>query len=136
MNSLEKFNVDHIMFTPNRQLINKLAKKSLEAIGDTCWHCHAGGSAFPLQVAVKFNIPLVIYGESVAEASGRSSYKNPMMKFTLDYFERVSIKRNPKGMISEGITEKDLKPFFLPTPEEFAKAGVQLMHLGDYIFWG
>ena len=53
VNSLEKFNVDHIMFTPNRNLVNRLAKKSLEGIGDTCWHCHAGGSAFPVQIAVK-----------------------------------------------------------------------------------
>ncbi len=135
MNSLEKFNVDHIMFTPNRNLINRLAKKSLEGIGDTCWHCHAGGSAFPLQVAVKFNIPLVVYGESIAEASGRSSYKNPLMKFDLDYFERVSIKKNPKDMIGGTVSEKDMKPFFLPTLEEFQRVGVTLMHLGDYIFW-
>lgn len=135
LNSLEKFNVDHIMFTPNRDLVNRLAKKSLDAIGDTCWHCHAGGSAFPVQIAVKFNIPLVIYGESVAEASGRSSYKNPMMKFTLDYFERVSIKRNPASMVCDTITAKDIHPFNLPSKEEFTKAGIRLMHLGDYIFW-
>ena len=69
-NVLEKFNVDHIMFTPNRALVNKLARKSLFMIGDSCWHCHAGVGAFPLQVAVKFKIPLMIWGESIAESSG------------------------------------------------------------------
>ncbi|MEO8665768.1 MAG: N-acetyl sugar amidotransferase, partial [Ignavibacteria bacterium] len=134
-NSLEKFNVDHIMFTPNRDLVNRIARHSLEAIGDTCWHCHAGVGAFPLQVAVKFNIPLLIYGESIAESSGRSSYKNPLMDFNVDYFMKVSTKRNPKDMVCEYITEKDMKPFFFPTIEELEKAGVRLMHLGDYIFW-
>ena len=40
-NSLEKFDVDHIMFTPKRSLVNRLARKSLTSIGDACWHCHA-----------------------------------------------------------------------------------------------
>ena len=41
-NVLEKLDVDHIMYTPKRSLVNKLARKSLPAIGDSCWHCHAG----------------------------------------------------------------------------------------------
>ena len=41
-NAIEKFDVDHIMFTPRRDVINKVAKKSLTAIGDACWHCHSG----------------------------------------------------------------------------------------------
>ncbi len=135
LNSLEKFNVDHIMFTPNRDLVNRIAKRSLEAIGDTCWHCHAGVGAFPLQVAVRFNIPLLIYGESIAESSGRSSYKNPLMEFNVDYFMKVSTKRNPREMVCSYISEKDMKPFFFPTIEELETAGVRLMHLGDYIFW-
>ena len=135
MNALEKFNVDHIMFTPSRDLVNRIARRSLDAIGDTCWHCHAGVGAFPLQIAVRFNIPLLIYGESIAESSGRSSYKNPLMKFDVDYFMRVSTKRNPKEMVCDYISEKDMKPFFFPTMEELEKTGVRLLHLGDYIFW-
>jgi len=135
LNSLEKFNVDHIMFTPNRDLVNRLAKKSLEAIGDTCWHCHNGVPAFALQAAVRFKIPLLIFGESIAESSGRSSYKNPLMEFNVDYFMRVSGKRDPKDMVCDYITEKEMKPFFIPTLKELEDAGVRLMHLGDYIFW-
>lgn len=56
---LEVFELDHIMFTPNRALVNKLAKKSIQEIGDSCWHCHAGVGAFPLHIASKFNIPLL-----------------------------------------------------------------------------
>ena len=66
-NAIEKFNVDHIMFTPNRRLINKVARQSLFKIGDDCWHCHAGVGAFPLQIAVKYRIHLLIWGESIAQ---------------------------------------------------------------------
>ncbi|MBV6478534.1 MAG: hypothetical protein HGGPFJEG_01289 [Ignavibacteria bacterium] len=135
INSLEKFNVDHIMFTPSRDLVNRLARRSLDAIGDTCWHCHAGVGAFSTQVAVRFNIPLLIFGESIAEASGRSSYKNPLMEFNAEYLLKVSTKRNPIEMVCDYISEKEMKPFFFPTMEEMEKAGIRLLHLGDYIFW-
>lgn len=134
-NCLHQFNIDHIMFTPNRDLVNRLAKKSLEMIGDACWHCHAGIGAFPLHIATKFNIPLIIWGESVAESSGRASYKCPKHKFDRDYFTKVSAKLKPEEMLCDYLSGKDLYPFNVPSLEEIEKVGVTGIHLGDYIFW-
>ncbi len=134
--AIETFQVDHVMFTPNRDLVNRLAKASLYAIGDSCWHCHAGVGAFPLQVAVKYNIPLIVWGESICESSGRASYFNPITRFDRDYFTKVSAKVYPQALVGKnGLTRKDLLPFELPTPEEIEKIGVVGIHLGDYIFW-
>lgn len=134
-NALEQFNVDHIMFTPNRRLVNKLARHSLVKIGDSCWHCHAGVGAFPLQVAVKFKIPLLIWGESVAESSGRASYFNPVTRFDRDYFTKVSARCYASDMATDDITLKDLNCFQLPSVEELEQVGVVGIHLGDYLFW-
>ena len=95
MNALEKIEVDHIMYTPNRNLINRLAKKSIFAIGDSCWHCHSGIGSFALQIAQKFKIKLLIWGESIAENSGKASFKDPKFKFDRDYFTKVSAKLSP-----------------------------------------
>ena len=134
-NALEKFAVDHIMFTPNRALVNKLARQSLHKIGDACWHCHAGVGAFPLQIAVKYKIPLLIWGESVAEMSGRATHYEPMIKFDRDYFTSVSAKVYPEGIVSDKIELRDLAGFKLPSYEEIESVGVTGIHLGDYIFW-
>lgn len=134
-NSLEQFNVDHIMFTPNRSLVNRIAKHSLAGIGDSCWHCHAGVGAFPLQAAVRFNIPLLVWGESIAESSGRATYKTPVRKFDREYFTKVSAKLRPDQMVRDDLTERDLYPFNVPTAEECERVGVYGIHLGDYIFW-
>ena len=133
-NALETFNVDHIMFTPNRALVNKLARHSLYKIGDSCWHCHAGIGAFPLQMAVKFNIPLLVWGESAAEFGSKASYKE-IIEFDEEYYLKISTKVEPKKMVSDEISEKELCPFFIPSREELNKAGVKGIHLGDYIFW-
>jgi N-acetyl sugar amidotransferase len=134
-NSLEQFNVDHVMFTPNRSLVNRLAKHSLAGIGDACWHCHAGVGAFPLQAAVRFNIPLLIWGESIAESSGRASYLNPVRKFDRDYFTKVSAKLRPDQMVRDDVSERDLYPFNVPSVEDCERVGVLGIHLGDYLFW-
>lgn len=134
-NALEKFDVDHIQFTPNRKLINKLARRSLATIGDSCWHCHSGVGAFPLQIAVKYKIPLLIWGESVAEISGRDSYEKRVLKFDRDYFTRVSAKLTAEQMASDDIPLRDLAGFKLPSVEELEEVGVTGIHLGDYIFW-
>lgn len=134
-NALERFNVDHIQFTPNRRLINKLARKSLVAIGDSCWHCHSGVGAFPLQIAVKYKIPLLIWGESVAEVSGRDSYENRILKFDRDYFTKVSAKVTAEQLACDEIPLNELAGFKLPKAEEVEEVGVVGLFLGDYIFW-
>lgn len=134
-NCLEKFDVDHIMFTPSRSLVNRLARQSLYKIGDACWHCHSGVGAFPLQVAVKYKIPLLIWGESIAETSGRATHRNPVRKFDRDYFTKVSAKRYPEEMVCANIHLRDMAPFRLPSVEEIEQVGVAGIHLGDFIFW-
>lgn len=135
VNCLEVFKVDHMMFTPSRDLVNLLAQKSIGAIGDACWHCHAGLGAFPLHIAQKFKIPLLVYGESISDASGRASYDDPRYKFDRDYFVKVSAKVKPHKMVCNKLSMKDLHLFEPPSPEELEEAGVWGIHLGDYIFW-
>jgi N-acetyl sugar amidotransferase len=132
---LEVFNLDHLQFTPARGLVNRLARKSLGAIGDSCWHCHSGVGAFPLQVATRFRIPLLVWGESIAENDGRASYQCPVHKFDRDYFTKVSARLTAEEMVGDGLTEKDMHPFKLPSYEEIEQTGVWGIHLGDYIFW-
>ena len=136
-NILEKLNVDHMMYTPNRGLINKLAKKSLKMIGDSCWHCHAGVWSYPFHVATKFNIPLIIYGESPADFSGQTTYSEQKIE-KKDFVReglKYSIKIPPSKMVDKKLSEKNLCLFFPPSDKQLSEAGVHGIYLGDYIFW-
>ncbi len=134
-NALEQFNVDHIMFTPNRSLVNRIARKSLGAIGDTCWHCHMGVGAFPLQIAVKFGVKLLIWGDGLSENDGRAAHREKYTRYNRDYIVAVSARIEPENLADEELTSKDLFPFRLPSLEEFEKAGIVGIHLSDYLFW-
>ncbi len=135
-NILEKLNIDHIMLTPNSASIAKIARESLYQIGDSCWHCHSGVGAFPLQMAVKFRIPLVVWGESLSESDGRATYAKPV-QFDRDYFTKISAKKTPEEMMTarSGLRREDMLPYQNPTHQEMKKAGVEGIHLGDYFFW-
>lgn len=133
-NILEKMNVDHILFTPNRDLVNRIARESLTAIGDPCWHCHAGVGSFPLQVAVKYKIPLIVWGESSAEAGNKASYMD-QVKFDETYFKQVSMKVDVNKMVNSQLSRRDLSPFVFPTPGEIKAVGVRGIFLGEYLFW-
>ena len=136
MNCLEKLDVDHIEYTPKRSLVNRLMRKSLPSIGDACWHCHAGVGAFPLHMATKLNIPLVIYGESPAEHSGRTTYADCPARYGADHFTENSAKVKPEEMAqNSNINLKELIFMQTPTKQEIDKLGLEFLYLGDYIFW-
>jgi N-acetyl sugar amidotransferase len=134
-NMLDVFDIDHVMFTPHRDLVNKVARKSLDAIGDTCWHCHSGVPAFVFKMAVAYKIPLLIWGESAADFSGKDSYTNQKLVFDRDYFLKVSGKKRWDELLDDRLTEKDMQPFVVPSSEEIEQVGVFGIHLGNYFFW-
>lgn len=139
-NVLERLDVDHIMYTPKRSLVNRMARASLPLIGDSCWHCHAGIMSFPLQIAVKFGIKLIVWGESPADFSGRDTYFD--QKYTMksaadiaDIFMAGSVRTGPDALVSSEIEKQELRMFYPPSREELIASGIQAIYLGDYVFW-
>lgn len=133
-NAYDRFDIDHVIFTPRAAVINKLARKSLPLIGDSCWHCHAGVGAFPLQAAARFQVGLLIWGESVAENHGRATYAKPIL-FDRDYFTKISARFYAEQLVDGDLSSYDVQPYVLPTHEQMEAGNVRGIHLGNYIFW-
>jgi N-acetyl sugar amidotransferase len=139
-NVLERLDVDHIMYTPKRSLVDKLARKSLPLIGDSCWHCHAGVLSFPLHIATKFDLKLMVWGESPADFSGRDTYFS--QKFVCRTAENIadiamagSVRKGPDSVVGSDIMKSELKLFYPPSREELVASGIQAIYLGDFVFW-
>jgi len=65
--TLKILGVDFLTFTPNWHVVRELMLESLKRRGDFCWHCHTGIYAYPMQMALRYETPLIIWGESLAE---------------------------------------------------------------------
>ena len=53
------FNADHIVWGPNIEVLKKLNRLTFKKMGDMNWQAHCGIFSSPIQVAVKFKIPLL-----------------------------------------------------------------------------
>ena len=81
-NLVKRFNCDLIRFTSNPQSVRKISSYMLQKIGDVTWHYHAGIMTFPIQVAVQYKIPLMIWGEEgFSELTGMFN-PDDMVEFT------------------------------------------------------
>ena len=141
-NLVKQFNCDLVRFTTNPQSARKLSKYMLKKVGDITWHYHAGIQSYPIQVAVQYKIPLIVWGEEgFSELMGMHN-QDDMVEFTkkkrqehsMRGLEPADILKDPMA-IAVGITKKDLAPFYYPSNEEIGAIGVRGIYLSNYINW-
>ena len=133
-----KFDIDHIMWSPSVDVLKKLNRLAFRKIGDMNWHDHCGIVTVPIIMAVKFKIPLIIWGETewdiagiygpedVVEFSNRSRHENSLRGYEWYDF----IKNN-----EEKLTEKDFAWAKYPSDEEILSVGVRGIYIGNFFKW-
>ena len=134
-NAFRRLGCDVIHFTPNWHVVKKLMLESLRRRGDFCWHCHTGVFAYPMQVAVKWKVPLVIWGENDAEYASWDNGFDTETTHNQERFDRVcNLGINAEDMAGMvGLGPRDLACFAYPSAAECA--GIRSVFLGNYIPW-
>tara|TARA_B100001750_G_scaffold44218_1_gene32551 strand:+ start:3603 stop:4757 length:1155 start_codon:yes stop_codon:yes gene_type:complete len=143
LENLKKLGVDCLEFTPNPEICKKMQKIALIEFGDAQWPEHFGIFTVPVQVAVRYNIPLIVWGEnSQAEYGGPlKDMENKYLdsKWCEQYGTRVGGQSNsfvgPEVMLKHGIDRKFLNPYIYPSDEEIKQVGVTGIFLGSFIRW-
>lgn len=134
----KKLGVDVVEFQSNWKVVKALMKESLKDTGDFCWHCHTGVFANTMRLAVKFGIPLVIWGESPAEYRAYSSFEeiDELNNKTFDMMVNLGINAEDMYKKFNGkISRRDLMAFEFPSMEELKKLDAKSIWLGNYIKW-
>lgn len=89
--------------------------------------------------AVKFNIPLIIWGENSQQEYGGpnlESVKSTVLnRKWLEEFGGLLGYRIQDMIGVNGLTKKELSPYFYPSDEEIERVGVTGVFLGSYFFW-
>lgn len=138
-NLVKQFNCDLIRFTSNIESARKISKYMLKKVGDVTWHYHAGIMTFPIQTAVKYKIPLVIWGEEgFSELTGMFN-QDDMVEFTKKKRQEHDMRGfEPEDIINLpdcDLSKRDLAPFFYPLEEEIEELGLRGIYLSNYIRW-
>lgn len=134
--------VDVISFTPNWKVVKRLMRETLIRKGDFCWHCHTGIFSYPMHVAIKFNVPLVLWGEPSSEYTAYYDYRDDEVE-TVDEtrfnrFINLGITaEDMKGMIEKDfdLDPRDLMPYTYPPLRDLKRLRYQSVCLGSFIPW-
>jgi N-acetyl sugar amidotransferase len=134
---------DNILFTPNGRVHRLLTKLAFENLLHPFQPFILGQKNLAPKIAVKYNIPLVFYGESEAE------YGNPLVE-TKSALRDIRFYSNYKKNFSDiylgGISIRDLidkyglnlndLDVYLPVDvDKLEGAGIQIHYLGYYLKW-
>jgi N-acetyl sugar amidotransferase len=136
---LRELGADFHTFTPSWKVVQKLMLQAFLEKGDFCWHCHTGISSYPMWVAIRYNVPLIFWGEPSSEYTSYYSYDQP---------EEVDEKRFNRAGANLGISavdmavrlggkvdERDFKPYTYPPLKELRNIGYRSVCLGSFIPW-
>lgn len=136
--TMRKLGVDFLKFRSDWRIVRKLMLESLKRKGDFDWHAHVGSFVYPMQIAVKEHVPLVLWGEQSAEYTAYYRY---------DEIEEVDERRHHRlndlgiaaedmvGFLKGQITMRDMDPYLYPSIRELRGLGVRSVCLGSFIRW-
>lgn len=136
--NLKKLGVDYIEFSPNKKVRIKLNRIGLKEVGDISWPEHVSIFTIPVQVAVRYNIPLLIWGENSQHEYGgpaAATKSNVLDRRWLEEFGGLLGLRVSDMVGIDGITEKNLLPYIYPPDEDLQRVGVTGLFLGYYMPW-
>ena len=142
------FNCDHVIIYPEVDVLIKMNRIGFYLQGDMNWHNHCGIFTSPIQVAVRYKIPLMMWGEhGFMDLGGMFSYGDfPEFtaKFRLEHAQRgydwhdftdKGLEKLGRPELKEGLREKDLLWAKYPSDDEIDDVGVRGIYLSNYVNW-
>ena len=132
------FDCEVITSTLSPTLLKKITRYTLRKYGNIYWQVLAGTLTFPVQVAVKLRIPLIIWGvHPWSDQSGMFSHLDQV-----EMTERCRKEHPLMGIAAEdlikenwGINRRDVQPFVYPYDNEIEAVGVRGIYLSNYVRW-
>jgi N-acetyl sugar amidotransferase len=139
LENLKRLNVDCIEFSAKPDTYIKLAKFGLTNLGDFQWPEHIGIYTVPVQIAVKYKVPLIVWGENPQLEYGMPTNIDEDTILDREWNEKNGgyflDKIKPSDMIKYGFDKRDLLPYIYPSDDDIREIGVTGIFLGSYIKW-
>ena len=136
--NIKRLGVDHLQFSPNPNVRARLNRLGLTEVGDISWPEHVGIFTIPVQVAMRFGIKLIIWGEN-----SQNEYGGPVDAAKRNYLDRNWLEEFG-GMLGlrvsdlvevYGFSQRELQPYVYPEAEKLENAEISGLFLGQYLPW-
>ena len=129
---------DTVEISNNNITRSKLNKIGLETIGDIAWPEHVSIFTTPIKFALKFRIPLILYGENpqIEYGGPKKSLNNSILdRAWLEEFGGLIGLRVNDLVENFGLKKSELEVYTYPTKDELSEFKIKSIFLGYYENW-
>jgi N-acetyl sugar amidotransferase len=139
MRMKDVFNVDHLIISPGIDLLKKMNRLCFRMMGDMNWQNHAGIYTIPMQYGVKFDIPLVFYGEHGWTDLGGMHSMHDLPELTARHRKDQLLRgydwEDMLGDKEEPITENQMEWCKYPSDGDMNRVGLRGLFIGNFDPW-
>jgi N-acetyl sugar amidotransferase len=133
-----KFDSDILFQNVSPNKVKKITKFTLSRYGNIYWHCIAGQTVFPVQISIKYKIPLIIWGAHQGiEQVGMFSYLDEV-----EMTKRYRKDHDLFGVDAEDLIEnynnlnlEDVNDYIYPSFNDINLIGTRGIYLNNYLRW-
>ena len=133
-----KFNCDILIQNINPKSVKNITRETFRRFGNIYWPCLAGQTVFPVQIAVKYKVPLIIWGAHQGlEQVGMFSHTHEVemtRRYRKDH-DLMGYEADDLLSIDNTLREEDIWQYRYPSDFDLNKIGVRGIYLGNYVRW-
>jgi N-acetyl sugar amidotransferase len=137
-NLTEAFDCDLMTINLGRQKTRKMMRIAFEELGSPAWPVDRAIYCAPIQIGLKMDIPLIVYGENVSWEYGGVQHEHGEKE---DYSAKDQVKNDVAKdvdfdmWLDNGVEMEDLNMMQYPSLEEIEDAGLEPIYLSYFRPW-
>ena len=138
LDNIRALGADLIEVAPNPVVRKHLNKIGLLEVGDISWPEHAAMFTIPFNIAVKFKVKIILWGENSQNEYGgpiAATKKKNLDRSWLEEFGGLLGLRVNDIFNHYNIKKHDLSPYLYPATTEIKKLNLKSMFLGYFFPW-
>jgi N-acetyl sugar amidotransferase len=133
-----KFDCDILFQNVNPNSVKNITKTTLRTLGSMYWPCIAGQTVFPVQTAIRYKIPLIIWGAHQGlEQVGMFSHLHEVemtRRYRKDH-DLMGYEADDLLDRFDTLKEQDIWQYRYPDDSILAQVGVRGVYLGNFVRW-
>ena len=133
-----QFDCDILYQNVNPISVKNITRSTLREFGSIYWPILAGQTVFPVQTAVRYKIPLIIWGAHQGlEQVGMFSHEHEVemtRRYRKDH-DLMGHEADDLLSIFDTLKEEDIWQYRYPDDNDLNKIGVRGIYLGNYVRW-
>lgn len=138
LENLRELGVDLFEVAVNPVVRRKMNRIALQQVGDISWPEHVAIFSFPVWIALRMNIPLIVWGENPQKEYGGPASEEEKSTLDANWLQEYGglLGLRPSDFVGqEGIRPADLILYNYPSQAQIDQVGVTGLYLGYYLPW-